>query len=205
MKSKISKLSIIKRTEFEGANSVARFTRIDDSRIGFGSYVSSYSKLFRCDIGRYCSIAQKVQVVFGNHPTKKYVSTHPMFYSLTPPNGNSLVKRNKFKEYAFSDEKEKFFVEIGNDVWIGYDVKILAGVHIGDGAIIAAGSVVTKDVDPYTIVGGVPAKPIRKRFSESQVEFLEALKWWEKDASWIHSYAEFFEDIDLLKERVENE
>lgn len=68
---------------------------------------------------------------------------------------------------------------IGNDVWIGYEAVIMAGVNIGDGAIIAAHAVVTKDVAPYTIVGGVPARPIRQRFDDSVIQKLESLKWWE--------------------------
>ena len=70
-------------------------------------------------------------------------------------------------------------IVIGNDVWIGYEAVIMAGVHIGDGAIIAARAVVTKDVPPYTIVGGVPARPIRKRFDEEVIRKLETLKWWD--------------------------
>ena len=70
-------------------------------------------------------------------------------------------------------------IVIGNDVWIGYEAVIMAGVHIGNGAIIAARAVVTKDVPPYTIVGGVPARPIRKRFDEEVIRKLETLKWWD--------------------------
>ena len=71
---------------------------------------------------------------------------------------------------------------IGNDVWIGYEAVIMAGVHIGNGAIIAARAVVTKDVPPYTIVGGVPARPIRKRFEEETIRKLETLQWWDWSA-----------------------
>ena len=74
---------------------------------------------------------------------------------------------------------------VGNDVWIGYNATIMAGVKIGDGAIIGANSTVTKDVEPYAIVGGNPAKLIRKRFSEDEIETLLKLKWWEKDIEWI--------------------
>lgn len=70
-------------------------------------------------------------------------------------------------------------IVIGNDVWIGYEAIIMAGVHIGNGAIIATRAVVTKDVLPYTIVGGIPAKPIRKRFNDDTIQKLEILKWWD--------------------------
>ena len=70
-------------------------------------------------------------------------------------------------------------IVIGNDVWIGYEALIMAGVHIGNGVIIGSRAVVTKDVPPYTIVGGVPARPIRKRFTDDTIQKLEALKWWD--------------------------
>ena len=79
-------------------------------------------------------------------------------------------------------------IVIGNDVWIGYEAVIMAGVHIGNGAIIAARAIVTKDVPPYTIVGGVPARPIRKRFDEEVIRKLETLKWWDWSAEKIRRY-----------------
>lgn len=70
-------------------------------------------------------------------------------------------------------------IVVGNDVWIGYEAVILSGVTIGDGAVIGARAVVTKDVPPYTIVGGVPAKPIKKRFSEENIKKLQSIRWWD--------------------------
>lgn len=102
---------------------------------------------------------------------------------------------------------EKLFDEsspkniIGNDVWIGARAMILSGVKIGDGAVIAAGAVVTKDVEPYTIVGGVPAKPIRKRFTDEQIDALIKLKWWDKDDVWMRDHAAMFRHVEeLIKE-----
>lgn len=86
-----------------------------------------------------------------------------------------------FDQIKYVDEEKKYFVEIGNDVWIGNNVLIMDGIRIGDGAILAAGSVIAKDVEPYTIVGGVPAKFIRKRFKDSEIDFLLDFKWWERN------------------------
>ena len=83
-------------------------------------------------------------------------------------------------------------------MWIGARATILSGIKIGDGAIIAAGAVVTKDVEPYTIVGGVPAKPIKKRFTDEQIHALMKLKWWDKDEAWLRNHAAMFRNIDEL-------
>ncbi len=205
MKSRVSKLALVKNTTLEGGNNIAKFSKISDCNVGYGSYIASYSKMFKCRIGRYCSISQKVQVVFGNHPTRKFVSTYPAFYARNTQAGFSYVDKDKFEEYTYVDKEKNWYVEIGNDVWIGYDVKIMSGVHIGDGAIVAAGSIVTSDIKPYTIVGGTPAKEIRKRFSDEDIAFLQELEWWNKDINWIEKYADDFEDISRLKERFKHE
>ena len=88
-------------------------------------------------------------------------------------------------------------IVIGNDVWIGYEAVIMAGVTIGDGAVIGTRAVVTKDVPPYTIVGGVPARQIRKRFSEDKIEYLLNLKWWDWPIEKISQNIEFIKSADL--------
>ena len=122
-------------------------------------------------IGKFCSIACGMKFLFNcaNH-TQKSLSTYtfPLFYEEW-----ELEKSNITTAW---DNKGN--IVIGNDVWIGYEAVIMAGVHIGDGAIIAARAVVTKDVPPYTIVGGTPAKEIRKRFDADVIQQLLMLKWW---------------------------
>lgn len=202
---KLSKLAKIRDTTFEGFNTVSKLSTVMSSEIGFATYIASYSKIFKCKIGRYCSIGQKVQVVFGNHPTKFFVSTHPSFYSTITPVNFSYVNTNKFDEYTFTDSSKKYFVEIGNDVWIGYQALIMSGVKIGDGAVIASGAVVTKNVPPYAIVGGVPATIIRYRFEKADVNFLLNLQWWNRDQQWIRENSHNFEDLKNLKERLNSE
>ena len=130
-------------------------------------------------IGKFCSIACGTKFLFNcaNH-TLKSLSTYtfPLFYEEW-----ELEKSNITTAWD-----NKGDIVIGNDVWIGYETVIMAGVHIGDGAIIAARAVVTKDVPPYTIVGGTPAKEIRKRFDAEVIEQLLIQKWWDWSTDKIH-------------------
>ncbi len=102
-------------------------------------------------------------------------------------------------ENYFEDLKcdaKGYSITIGNDVWIGSGAYIKSGIVIGDGAVIGAGAVVTKDVEPYAIVGGIPAGVIRYRFSREQIECLLKSRWWENDLNWFQKNAEYFTDID---------
>ena len=123
-------------------------------------------------IGKFCSIACGAKFLFtsGNH-TMKSLSTYPfpIFFEEWGLDGKDICD-------AWDNKGD---IVIGNDVWIGYEAVILSGVTIGDGAVIGSRAVVTKDVEPYTIVGGVPAKPIRKRFDEQTTEKLEKIGWWD--------------------------
>jgi virginiamycin A acetyltransferase len=120
-------------------------------------------------IGKFCMIASDVKFIMNgaNHFTDS-MSSYPFAIF-----GNGWENAMEGKSYP-----QKGNIDIGNDVWIGYNATIMAGVNIGDGAIIAANSTITRDVEPYTIVGGNPAKKIRKRFSEDVIIKLLALKWW---------------------------
>ena len=135
----------------------------------------------RLIIGKFCSIACGVKFLFNsaNHTLKSLSSyTFPLFYE-----DWDLEKSNVATAWD-----NKGDIVIGNDVWIGYEAVIMAGVHIGNGAIIAARAVVTKDVPAYTIVGGVPARPIRKRFDEDTIHKLEASQWWNWPTEKIRQY-----------------
>lgn len=143
--------------------------------LGAFSYVSGASRdTLKMRVGRYCSIARGVNVVSGNHPIEA-VSTNPFFY------GHYHSKHlpdvvNRLEQPGFS--RDLGHVDIGHDVWIGGYCVLKGGIKIGTGSVIAAGSVVVKDVPPYTIMGGNPAKPIRPRFDEDQIRLLLETEWW---------------------------
>ena len=128
----------------------------------------------RLKIGKFCSIACGAKFLFtsANHSLRS-LSTYPfpIFYEEWGLDAKDIRQ-------AWDKRGD---IVIGNDVWIGFEAVILSGVTVGDGAIIGSRTVVTKDVPPYTIVGGAPARPIRRRFEDAVIEKLEALRWWDWD------------------------
>jgi acetyltransferase-like isoleucine patch superfamily enzyme len=199
----VSFTSYIENVKFEGVNRIGEKCVVIDSSLGFGSYIGANGDFVGVEIGKYCSIAQNVRVIYGTHPTDTFVSTHPSFYSIDNAVKFTYVTTQLFQERKFAEELLQKSVIIGNDVWIGDQVLIIEGVKIGNGAVIAAGSVVVKDIPPYAIVGGVPSKIIRYRFSVEEIQFLQNLKWWDKDKLWIKQYSKYFFDIKKLKNFIE--
>jgi len=160
-----------------------------DSSIGAFTYVNSGSTIFgEVTIGRFCSIGGRVEIGLAEHPTH-FLSTHPF-----------QVARSLFLKHPHYAEVKRLAwrfhkkTTVGNDVWIGNGAAITGGVTIGNGAVIAAGAVVTQDVEPYSIVGGVPAKLIRKRFDQNAIDQLQELAWWSLDLADIGQLP--FDDID---------
>ncbi len=144
-----------------------------DVSLGKCTYVSGYAEMrgigSAVRIGNYCSVARGVKILSaGQVHDLDAISTFP-FYLIDPAleRADTMAQRRD--------------VVIGNDVWIGVDAIVMPGVHVGDGAVIGAGAVVTRDVEPFQIVAGVPAKALRKRFSEPVCAAIAASKWWERD------------------------
>ena len=192
-------------SQFEGHNFIGYQTAFSGT-LCYGSYIGDHSRL-SATIGRFCSIADRVFTVNGFHPSHTFCTTHPAFYSANNCVGLNFGQASvpTFSEFRYADTENHTDVVIGNDVWIGSGATLLAGITVGDGAIIAAGAVVTKDVDPYAIVGGVPARAIKKRFNDEEIAFLMALQWWNKPPEWIEQNYRHFDHIDHLKKIYEAE
>lgn len=183
---------ISKGSQFEGANRIFPNSSFR-GYMGYGSYIGPKCKI-KANIGRFCSIAPNVRTNLGMHPiTSPYATTCPMFFSTIKQNGKTFANRSTFNE-------KRALTKIGNDVWIGENVFFVGGIEIGDGAVVLTGAVVTKDVPPYAVVGGVPAKIIKYRYDSDTIEFLLRIKWWNKSLSWLQENWELLCDIDRLKE-----
>ena len=201
-KSVIGKNSIIDK-ECRITNSrIGRYCRINkkckltNCDIGDFTYLSSGIRISNVTIGKFSSLAQ-FKIVSGRHPLNNFVSTHPVFYS------NLRHCGAVFSDQLYFDDNSKG-VAIENDVWIGHDASIIDGLTIGNGAVIGANCLVTKNVPPYAIVAGVPARVIRYRFSEKQIKFLLSIQWWNYDYMWIKNHYKLFHDIHDFTEFVES-
>ena len=181
---------------FRGYNAVGTNTILQNCFLDKGSYVGRNNELTSVKIGKFCSIGSFIINTSGRHPSSKFISTHPCFFSKNEAAGFTFTNKNRFKELNYSEDS--YLVSIGNDVWIGDRVTILDGITIGDGAIIGSNSLVTKDIEPYTINVGIPAKAIKNRFSDEEITFLLKFQWWNKDFEWLELNCEKFDDIKKL-------
>lgn len=163
-----------------------------DSSIGRYSYVGYDCEIHSCDIGCFCSIANYLIVGGAQHPMN-WVSTSPTFYNVGGGTGHKLGDN-------IPPEQKRTI--IGNDVWIGSRVIIMQGVKISDGAIIGAGSVVTRDIPPYAVVAGVPARIIKYRFDESLIRRLQCSKWWDLPEDRLINLSDRFIDPELFLEAL---
>lgn len=158
-------------------------TKLSEVTMGDYSYICNDGDMIYTTVGRFCSIAAHARINPGNHPLERAALHHFTYRSDIFDLGE--------EDPSFFDWRRESHVTIGNDVWVGHGVSVMPGITIGDGAAIGSGAVVTKDVEPFTIVVGVPSKPVRKRFDEETCAKLSALKWWD----WPH---------DVLKKRMKD-
>jgi acetyltransferase-like isoleucine patch superfamily enzyme len=172
----------IQNVTFEGKNAVPDGCNFSGKiKIGYATTLG-YRDLLggTISIGKYCQLGVDVALHATNHPIS-YMTTY--------------INKNLF-DGELKSLKQEHTITIGHDVWIGHGVIIVGNVTIGNGAILAAGSVVTKDVSPYAIVAGVPAKEIRKRFSDTIIQEIEALQWWNKSEAELEKIKPlFFKDF----------
>jgi acetyltransferase-like isoleucine patch superfamily enzyme len=161
------------------------------ANLGAFTNVGESTRIESAGIGRFCSVASHAAIGGGTHPSRGWVSTSPAFFSTRGQAGVTFVKETRFCEIPHTS--------VGNDVWIGYGAIILPGVRIGDGAIVGAGAVVTHSVGDFEIVAGVPARVVRKRFTEEDCHFLAELRWWDWDLARLRAAAGHFHTVTALK------
>jgi acetyltransferase-like isoleucine patch superfamily enzyme len=189
-----------------GNPTIDRFIKLSGHKVKIGAYsygfedtgVLSWNENIEISIGRFCSVASGLKLYCGGNHRVDWISTFPFghihskFIKVPPVNGTPSTNGN---------------ITIGNDVWIGRDVTILSGITIGDGAIIASNAHVVKDVEPYSIVGGNPARVIKMRFEPEQIKFLLQLKWWNFPTEQIEKMVPYLcsqhnSSIDLNLEKI---
>lgn len=170
---------------------IYRGAKIKNTCIKSHTYVSAHTEIENAEIGKYCSIADHCRIGMADHSTNR-ISTSPLFSKRINACKDSWVKQD-------SNEVVSRRVAIGNDVWIGSHALVLGGIKVGDGAVIGAGAVVTHDVLPYAIVGGVPAKTIRFRFDQHIISELLKVQWWDLPEGTLKQAVDLFqkEDFDV--------
>lgn len=167
----VSKLSLIDTASYVNRNAkINRFVRLLDSSVDRYTYIGENSRVNHVNIGAFCSISWNCHIGLESHEIDM-ISTSPIFTHKKNGTGAEWVDSD-------SDFGGRERTIIGNDVWIGANAIIMAGLKIGDGAVIAAGAIVTKDVKDYHVVAGIPAKTIKKRFTDDVIESLQKNKWW---------------------------
>ena len=184
--SKISLFAYIHKSKIDPTVAILKGSRVYWSSIKKYTYISDNCWIIKTEIGGFCSIASNVSIGGGKHPLS-YISTSPVFYSK-----NNILKTC----FAVVDFEEYSKTVIGNDVWIGSNAFVKGGITIGNGAVIGAYAVVTKDVEPYCVVAGNPAKVIKKRFEESTIEKLQKMQWWNFSDKRLSENAKYFHKVD---------
>jgi phosphonate metabolism protein (transferase hexapeptide repeat family) len=164
-------------------------TSLSEVSMGAYSYIVTDSSAAYAEIGKFCSIARDVRINPGNHPTWRAAQHHFSYRAVSYELGSE-------DDAEFFEWRRSHRVVLGHDVWLGHGVTILPGVEIGTGSVVGAGAVVSKNVPPFTIVGGVPSHPIRERFPKAVQDGLLALAWWDWEHERLAGALEDFRRLD---------
>lgn len=189
------------RCQFEGMNMVGQHTNFFGT-LGYGSYIGG-DGIVSAEVGRFTSIGPNCRYINATHAYKApFATTCPLFFSKSNgnnPQGKTFATEQMIEEFKFYDKARELVNKIGNDCWFGSNVTLIGGVEIHDGAVVLANAVVTKDVPPYAIVGGVPAKVIGYRYDDETIQFLQKTKWWNNQPEWFEKNWRLLNDIEALK------
>ena len=184
----ISELATVESCTLGKYTEIAEQAKLIETSLDDYSYVMERSDIISTSIGKFANIASDVRINPGNHPME-WVSQHHFLYR------RKLFGMHEEDNNSFFNWRRLQQVQIGHDTWIGHRAIIMPGVKIGNGAVVAAGAVVTRDVSPYMIVAGVPAKPIRPRFPEAVWQCLDSIAWWNWEHTTIKERLHDFYDI----------
>ncbi|MEN6316037.1 MAG: CatB-related O-acetyltransferase [Clostridiaceae bacterium] len=192
---KVLTVPAIKNCNIHRTSKICSGSQVVNTSLDKYSYIGNFSTVVNCEIGSFCSISDYC-IIGGAGHTMEWVSTSPVFCS-----GTNIMHKN-FAHLPFNPYKKTI---IGNDVWIGAHCLIKGGLTIGSGAIVGMGSVVTKNVEPYTIVAGVPATTIRKRFDKETISKLLDTNWWSFSDEKIKRLAGNMNDVNLFLDSLTKE
>jgi len=184
----IAPTASIHDSRFGRYTQVGEQTKLNDVTLDDYSYICEFGDAISTDIGKFTNIAAMVRINPGFHPLERPTQHHFTY---------------RAQQYGLADEDDaEFFawrrrqrVRIGHDVWIGHGAILMPGIRVGNGAVIGSGSIVTRDVPAYAIVGGNPARPIRQRFNRAIAEEIEAIAWWDWDHERLQESLDDFKDL----------
>jgi phosphonate metabolism protein (transferase hexapeptide repeat family) len=182
---------LLENTQLGKYTEVRKFSTLRNVTLGDYTYCAGFNEMDYATIGKFCSLATFVRINPGNHPTYTRIAQSHFTY-------RSEMFGLGPDDIDFFNWRKAHWVNIGNDVWIGHQATVMPGVTIGNGAAIGTGAVVTKDVEPYAIVAGVPARTIKMRFDDTLIEKIEKSRWWDWDQQLIKERIQDFRNLETF-------